>query len=67
MVDDPNLILQRVREQLGEAMHTAFRKASDCREAHVIWDEIQRMPPREWHNVVEFVLDGLGVPPKPVT
>ena len=40
---------------LGEAIHTAFRKATDCEQAHPIWKLIQEMPEDAWGAVLEFV------------
>lgn len=44
---------------LGEGFHTAFRKGTDCPQAHPIWKLIQEMPPGEWSAVVEFVVSGM--------
>jgi hypothetical protein len=53
--------LEAVRDNLAEAMHTAFRKASDHAEANTIWHAIKRLPPAEWASIVQFMLDGMGV------
>lgn len=48
---------------LGEAIHTAFRKATDCDQAHPIWKLIQEMPKEDWEAVLDFVAltpDGWG-------
>lgn len=48
---------------LGEAFHTAFRKATDCPQAHPIWQLISEMPPKDWEAVLGFValsVDGWG-------
>lgn len=52
-----------MREQLGEAVHTAFRKASDTRRANLIWHEIDALPAEEWGQILDFIADGLGLPP----
>ena len=46
-----------LREHLGEAFHTAFRKATDCDESSVIWHKINDMPPGAWRAVLDFVMD----------
>ena len=48
---------QVFRSMLAEGFHTAFRKASDCDEAWQIWKLIQKMPPREWGRIIDFVAD----------
>lgn len=42
-------------DYLGEAIHTAFRKATDCEQAHPIWKLIREMPPEDWQAVLGFV------------
>jgi hypothetical protein len=44
-------------ELLGEAFHTAFRKAADCSQAMKIHQLIDEMPERDWTAVLEFVTD----------
>ena len=44
-----------LREQLGEAVHTAFRKGSDHPNAHQIWVLIKDMPEPEWRSVLDFI------------
>jgi hypothetical protein len=53
------------RGNLGEAMHTAFRKATDDPNAWRVWKAIDAMDPDAWADVVEFVADGIdhGLPP----
>jgi hypothetical protein len=46
---------------LGEAFHTAFRKATDCSQAMQIHRLIDQMPAKEWQAVLEFVAEGMGV------
>ncbi len=50
-----------LREQMGEAIHTAFRKGSDHPTADQIWKLIREMPAEEWGKVVSFVTYGLGL------
>lgn len=45
---------------LAEGIHTAFRKATDCDQAHPIWKLIQDMPDEEWGRVVSFIVEGFG-------
>lgn len=45
-------------EILGEGIHTAFRKATDCEQAHSIWKLIQEMPGKDWESVLNFVASG---------
>jgi len=40
---------------IGEVFHTAFRKATDCPQAHSIWQAIQDMPENHWESVLDFV------------
>jgi len=44
--------------QLGEAIHTSFRKATDCKQAHPIWKLIQEMPADHWQSVLHFIQKG---------
>lgn len=44
-----------VREIIGEAFHTAFRKASDHETADRIWRAIKEMPVESWSAVLDFV------------
>ena len=46
-------------DYLGEGIHTAFRKACDCREGVQIHRLIDEMPPDKWANVIDFVVDAL--------
>jgi hypothetical protein len=50
-----------LREQLGEAFHTGFRKATDHPSATTIWRLIRDLPDEEYAKVIEFVVWGLGV------
>ena len=50
---------KRIDDQLAEAIHTAFRKASDHPEAHKAWMAIRALPPKEWGSVIDFISDGL--------
>lgn len=49
------------RSMLGEGFHTAFRKATDCDQAHPIWTLINQMPSGDWGAVLEFVTYGFEV------
>lgn len=53
--------LHRVRDQIGEAFHTGLRKASEHPTAAKAWQAIADMPRQDWHAVLEFALDGLGI------
>lgn len=53
--------LKRVRDQLSEAIHTGFRKGSDHQAAGRAHNAIGQIPEKEWSNIVQFILDGLGV------
>lgn len=44
---------------LGEAFHTAFRKASDSSEGVQIYLLIEQMPEDDWTLVLEFVYDSI--------
>lgn len=44
---------------LGEGIHTAFRKATDCPQAMPIYRLISEMPNEEWGNVINWLVDGL--------
>ena len=51
-------------ELLGEAIHTGFRKGTDCPQAHPIWKLIQEMPADDWAGVLYFVahcFQGMGI------
>lgn len=48
-----------IREILGEAIHTAFRKAADSDQATTIWKEIGNLPDGEWSAILDFVADGI--------
>lgn len=54
--------LQDVSDQLGEAFHTALRKASDHPEAVRAWRAIDALPTEEWDAVLDFVRAGIGLP-----
>lgn len=67
MVENKGLVYpvteEDLTEYLGEAIHTAFRKATDCDQAHPIWKLIQEMPREDWEAVLDFVAlkqDGWG-------
>lgn len=45
---------------LGEGFHTAFRKASDCPQAHPIWLLINEMPNKDWNSILTFVAEPLA-------
>lgn len=46
------------RSLLGEGLHTAFRKATDCEEADDIWAAINNMDSSDWNAVLSFVVEG---------
>lgn len=46
-------------EFLGEAFHTAFRKASDSAEGVEIYRLIEEMPESDWTSVLDFVTDSI--------
>jgi phenylpyruvate tautomerase PptA (4-oxalocrotonate tautomerase family) len=48
-----------IREQMSEAIHTAFRKGSDHPSAHQIWVLIKEMPDKEWSSIIDFINTGL--------
>lgn len=52
--------LGELEDHLSEAIHTAFRKATDCAEAMPIHRLIESMDPDEWARVVEFVAAGIA-------
>lgn len=47
--------VEELIDHLGEGIHTAFRKATDCEQAHPIWKLIQEMPAEDWTAVLKFV------------
>lgn len=51
-----------IKDLLGEGFHTAFRKATDCDQAHPIWELIRDMPADDWRSVLEMVYDHVVVP-----
>lgn len=51
--------LRRVRDELGEAVHTGLRKACDSDDATLAWRALGRAP--DWPEAVRFAVDGLGV------
>ena len=53
--------LRRTDEQLSEAIHTAFRKASDHPSSNSAWHAIKSLPPEEWSAIVNWVLWSLGI------
>lgn len=44
---------------LGEAIHTGFRKGTDCKQAWPIWKLIDKMDADEWNAYLRYVLWGL--------
>lgn len=52
---------ERVRDELGIAIHTSMRKASGSYQAIVAWDAISRLSNQEWGAIVDFALNGLGI------
>lgn len=49
--------------QLGEAIHTAFRKAIDHPNAAQIHRLINELPPEEWGRIVDWIADAAGFTP----
>lgn len=49
------------RELLGEAVHTAFRKAADGPVASIIWHTISAMPPTMWALFLDKLYDRASV------
>lgn len=45
--------------KLGEAVHGAFRKATDCPQGYRIWQLITDMPSEEWNKVLEAIVEKL--------
>lgn len=54
-------VLMVVKEQAGEAIHSAFRHCDDSGHAHVAWCAIRDMPDDNWNAIIAFILEGLGV------
>jgi len=48
---------EEIKELLGEAFHTAFRKATEWKGSHEIWKLIREMPEEDWGAVIDFVYD----------
>lgn len=48
-----------LRAQLGEAMHTALRKATSHYQAQRAHAGISALPNKEWASVLDFVISGL--------
>lgn len=59
-MNDPTLA--DVSEQLGEAFHTALRKASDHPAAWRAHQAISDLPSEEWNAVLDFVRSSIGLP-----
>lgn len=49
--------------QLGEAIHTAFRKAIDHENAMPIHRLISGLPPDEWGRLIDWIVDAAGITP----
>jgi hypothetical protein len=47
---------QHVQANMGEALHTAFRKGSDHPKANEIWHAIRAMPDKEYAKVIDWLL-----------
>jgi hypothetical protein len=50
-----------LRETLGEAVHTSFRKGGDGPLSMAVWHAIDALPPDEWAATLDFLAWGLGV------
>lgn len=59
--------MQDISDQIGEAFHTALRKASDHPVAWAAWKAIDRLPQDEWDAILKFVCNGLGLPQPTIT
>ena len=55
-------VLQNISDQLGEGIHTAFRKATDDPHAWVAYKQIDEMG-AAWGELLAWLRDGLGLPP----
>jgi len=53
---------QDFSDQLGEAIHTAFRKGSDHPAAWEAWKAMNRMPEGEWAVLLDWIRDATGLP-----
>lgn len=51
----PRISERQLRELLGEAVHTGFRKGSDHPSADRVWLDIRQMPVEEWAKVVDWI------------
>lgn len=51
----PTLTEAELREILGEAIHTGFRKGSDHASADRVWKAIHDMPSEEWGKAVDWI------------
>ncbi len=51
--------MTELRAVLGEAIHTAFRKASDHPDAVRVWRILNRMPEEEWSAILDWIADSL--------
>lgn len=50
---------KKIRELLGETMHTGFRKGCEAPEAHEISHLITKMDDEDWDHYVSWVFDAL--------
>ena len=53
--------IEEVDALLAEAFHTAFRKASEHPNAHVIWTLIRDLPKDDWTKIIDFVAECIKV------
>ena len=53
--------LERVRDQIGEAVHVSFRKGTDAPGAYKVWLAIRDMDNHGYSDAMTFALYGLGV------
>jgi hypothetical protein len=49
----------KIRELLGEAIHTGFRKGCDTLEADTISKLITKMPSEDWSRYVDWVFSAI--------
>lgn len=45
-----------VKDNMGEAVHTAFRKGCFHESAHGIWSAIHAMPAKDWNGTVDWMI-----------
>lgn len=48
---------EEIKSNMGEGFHTAFRKAIDGHDSHIIWQKINDLPADVWGYAIDFVGD----------